>query len=538
MFGAFATGRSSWRSRGGGGFDVEVVVWAWIPWRQRLRDDAPGDDSSDREHMALTVETAPARDDALGDAGVPQTVPQLVRAMGFRDLVLFYIVACFSVQWIATAAIAGPSAIVVWLIACLAFAVPLVFTVRELSSRYPGEGGLYLWSKQTFGGFAGFTTAWTYWGANLPYFSSLLYFTAANALHLAGPHAHALSASRLYFIGAPLLGLGIAGSLNIVGLNVSKWLHNIGAVGLSLPAAVLIVLSTIVWSRFGSATPFDRHALIPEAHLKDVIFWSTVAFSISGLESASMLGDEVQNPRRNIPRALAIASVIVIATYILSTASVLVALPHQQVTVTTGFLDAIYACAHRLNIGWIAVAMTVLVIAGGVGQCGAWCAAAARLPFVAGIDRYLPAIFGRIHPRWGTPHVALLVQLALSSAFIFLSQVGTTVESAYNILISVSVIVYFIPYLFMFAAMIRIQSLPTEPEVLRVPGGPRVGVVLASLGFATTALSMVFALMPAPQEPHKLLAVVKVVGSTALFVGAGVLSYLAARRRLRSEQRP
>ncbi len=96
--------------------------------------------------------------------------PELRRTLGFRDLVLFYIVTTFSLRWIATAAAAGPSALVIWVIAALGLFVPLVFTVLELSSRYPDEGGMYVWSKRAFGPFAGFITGWTYWSANLPYF--------------------------------------------------------------------------------------------------------------------------------------------------------------------------------------------------------------------------------------------------------------------------------------------------------------------------------------------------------------------------------
>ena len=105
--------------------------------------------------------------------------PQLRRVLTFRDLLLYYSVTGFSLRWSATAAAAGPSALVIWVIAALSFFVPLVFTVLELSSRYPEEGGLYVWSKRAFGPFAGFITGWTYWGSNLPYLPGLLYFAAA-----------------------------------------------------------------------------------------------------------------------------------------------------------------------------------------------------------------------------------------------------------------------------------------------------------------------------------------------------------------------
>src|SRR5213078_4430717 len=108
------------------------------------------------------------------------TTGQLRRVLGVRDLLLFYIVTSFSLRWVATAAAAGPSALVIWVIAALGLFIPLVFTVLELSSRYPDEGGLYVWAKQAFGPFAAFIAGWGYWASNLPYFPGLLYFAAAN----------------------------------------------------------------------------------------------------------------------------------------------------------------------------------------------------------------------------------------------------------------------------------------------------------------------------------------------------------------------
>jgi glutamate:GABA antiporter len=114
------------------------------------------------------------------------TNAHLRKAMGFTDLVLFYVVTALSLRWIATAAAAGPSSIIIWMLGCLAYFVPLTLCVLELSSRYPEEGGMYVWSKKAFGEFAGFMTGWMYWTANLPYYPGVLYFAAGNALFVGG----------------------------------------------------------------------------------------------------------------------------------------------------------------------------------------------------------------------------------------------------------------------------------------------------------------------------------------------------------------
>src|SRR5438876_3720358 len=169
------------------------------------------------------------------------TTGQLRRVLGFRDLLLFYIVTSFSLRWVATAAAAGPSALVIWVIAALGLFVPLVFTVLELSSRYPEEGGIYVWSKRAFGPFAAFITGWTYWGSNLPYFPGLLYFGAANALFIGGAAWQTLSTNAMYFISVSLAGLTVAVVLNVIGLDVGKWLNNVGALAGWLPGLLLIL---------------------------------------------------------------------------------------------------------------------------------------------------------------------------------------------------------------------------------------------------------------------------------------------------------
>src|SRR5437868_4855728 len=160
---------------------------------------------------------------------------QLRRALGFRDLVLFYVVTTWSLRWIATAAKAGPSSIALWIIAAACFFIPLVFTTLELSARYPDEGGMYVWSKRAFGPFAGFMTGWMYWVTNLPYFPTLLLFAGANSLFVGGPSWQALSTNATYMTIFAVAGLTIAVTLNVVGLNVGKWLSNAGSISGWIP---------------------------------------------------------------------------------------------------------------------------------------------------------------------------------------------------------------------------------------------------------------------------------------------------------------
>ena len=144
------------------------------------------------------------------------------RVMGFRDLVLFYVVTGVSLRWIATAAAAGPSSIVIWIAAWLLFYTPLALSVIELSSRYPNEGGLYVWSKRAFGDFSGFMSAWTYWTSNLPYFPAVLYFAASNVIYMRQAQWGHLSNNATFYIVFSLITLTVATLMNVVGLDVGQ----------------------------------------------------------------------------------------------------------------------------------------------------------------------------------------------------------------------------------------------------------------------------------------------------------------------------
>jgi glutamate:GABA antiporter len=457
------------------------------------------------------------------------------RVLGLRDLILFYVVTGISLRWIATAAAAGPSSIVIWVGAWFCFYLPLALSVLELSSRYPGEGGLYVWSKRAFGDFSGFMSAWTYWTSNLPYFPAVLYFAASNVLFIRESSWAHLSGNPTFYIVFSLLTLTAATLMNIVGLDVGKWLNNVGALAMWIPAGIIIVMGLIAWHRYGSATQFTLHSMTPSTHFNDIIFWSVLTFAFGGCETASFMGEEIKNPRCSIPFALLFGGVTIAFCYIVGTAAVLMAVPSRQVNDLQGLVQAVSKTASRVGFPGILPLAAFLIALSNIGACGAYLAAVARLPFVAGLDRFLPRAFGALHPRWKTPWVALLTQFVLGVIFILLGQAGTTVKGAYDVMVSLGVIFYFIPYLYLFAAMIKLQSEPAGRDSFRVPGGKYVAIAVAALGFVTTALTIVLSLVPQPDEANKWLAVLKIVGGTVVLLLIGILIYAAGKRSARRE---
>jgi amino acid transporter len=460
--------------------------------------------------------------------------PTLRRGIRFRDLVLFYVVSGLSVRWAATAAAAGPSILVVWVAALTCFFVPLAASVMELSSRLPDEGGIYVWTREAFGDFAGFIAAWTYWMSNLPYFSGVLYFGAASALFAFGARGEALRTNPLYYLAFSIVWLGMITLLNIRGVNAGKWLNNVSSLGALVPMAALLTLAAVSYWRFGPAIKYPLASFAPHWTLDNAVFWSSVFFAFSGLEAASAMGGEMENPRRAIPWAILVGGAILAFAYIGGTGALLAALPPDAVGGPDGFVNGIRALSTRAGVEWLLAPVALLVGLNAVGGAAAYLSSTSRLPFVAGIDHYLPAAFGWIHPRYRTPWVAIGVYGLAGIVVALAGQAGTTVRSAYDVLVAMGIISFFLPYLFLFGATIKLQSRPVGPDVRCVPGGKRVAILLSSLGLVSTGLTIVLSAFPAGDDPNKPLAVMKVLGGTVVLVGAGVAVFLVERRRART----
>jgi glutamate:GABA antiporter len=465
----------------------------------------------------------------------------LVRALKLRDLVLFNLVAVLGLRHLATSAEFGPSALVVWLIAAVFFFIPQGLAVVELSSRFPRSGGVYAWTKAALGEGHGFLCGWCYWINNVLYYPNLLISTAVVATYVFGAGEGGLKDRWAYVLPVTLLSLWLAAALNIVGTGTGKWLQNAGGLGTYIPGALIILLGVYGMMTRPGAHEISAATITPDlTNLPALNLLATIAFAFAGLELASTMGDEVENPRRNLPRSVFIAAPLIALAYILGTLAVLWLVPHAEISRVAGFLQAIQSGARHLseNVGvsfaWLAPLCAAFYTVGNIGGVGAWLTGPARVAFAVGLDRYFPAAFGRVHPRWHTPYVAIIVQATLATVFLLLSVLGrgTGVEEVYLILLDTQLLIYFIPYLYLFTVFLlhRRRAAPRD-EVVAAPGGT-IGAWAAGLsGLAMTLFAMAVATIPPPGTANPLLFRLKVIGGAAAFVFVGGAIYWIAKSR-------
>jgi amino acid transporter len=463
---------------------------------------------------------------------------QLRREMGFWDVLLFNIATVLGPRWIAAAAHNGTPSISLWVLAAVLFFVPMALVINELSSRFPEEGGLYVWSKEAFGDFHGFVAGWTYWIYTIFYFPGLLLASTSMSAYVIGHKGVELSQDRTFLLAGSLGLLFVAVILNIIGLNIGKWLQNAGGVSTYLPLLILVGLAGVLWLEHGSATHFTWTNMMPVWNWDTVNFWSQIAFAFTGLELVSAMSGEIRDPRRTLPRAALTAAALIAAMYIVGTFSVLSLVPSVDVDPKSGVFHAITVGSVALKIGFVGVLAACLVTVGNAGGVGSTVAGIARVPFVVGIDRYLPKAFGKIHPRWRTPYISIIVQAVASALVLLLSQVNETTRGAYQIVIDITIILYFIPFLYMFAAAIKLAGRPDRsenPQAVLIPGG-KVGVWIACiLAFSVTLLSIIVSIFPPGDSSNRQLFVTKVIGTTLAAVALGLILYFRGARQRRRE---
>jgi len=466
-------------------------------------------------------------------------VPALPRTLGTLDIVLLNIAAIVALRWLSVAARTGPSSLILWTLGMITFFLPSALTVLELSSRLPGEGGIYIWSKAAFGDLHAFLVGWAYWIANLVFFPSLLIFIAGVFVYVPGGSWVALSENSTYNTIFCVTILWLTVLLNVIGLKRAKWLQNVGGIATWVVGALVLGAGGLAWHRFGSATSMNAEALKPDlSTLATLNSFATMAFAYSGLELGPILGGEIKNPRRTIARAMLISVALIPLIYIIGTAAMLAALPWRQINLIGGIPQALQAVGARVGVPYFGRIASALLTLSQIGTLGAWITGTARLPFLFGLDRYLPRALATVHPRFGSPYIALVTQGLITTVILLGATSTSGIHEAYALLIDLSIILVFIPLLYMFAAlpMLRRHDRSThEPGITVIPGGPVACWLVAGSGMAVTALGVVVATVPPVFSVNHTLFSLKVVGGSLTLLAVGLIFYFCRPYRSLNE---
>jgi amino acid transporter len=457
--------------------------------------------------------------------------PHLIRALGRRDLVLLFVVAVFNLNVVPSIAANGGVTVWLWIISLLLFFWPQGIAVIELAHRYPGEGGVYLWAKEVFGDFHGFLSGWCYWTNNMLYVPTVMLYFVGVSVYVLGPAHHGLADNKLFAAITSLALLALLTFFNILGLGVGKWINNLGAIGTFIAAAVLIGLGAVIWSRFGT-TLSGADFRVP-ANPKFVLnSFGVICFGLVGLELASVMGDEIRDPHRTLPGAVAWGGVMSGVLYLGATLTLLIAVG-KDVNVLQGIVQAVSHMAGRVSAGWITVPFAIMLSLSIAGIGSAWIGGCSRIPFVAGLDSYMPSWLGNIHPRYATPYAALIVQGIVSAVLVILNFVGAGVQETFQKLLSLAVVLQLVPFVYAFGALVKFAVSETTPKGQY---GRATMFVAGLSGLLTTILGIALVFFPAQQITSLWLYEVWMVGGTLFFIGLAAFFFFVYGRRKALQQ--
>lgn len=461
-------------------------------------------------------------------SSTPTKTAHLKRVLGRWDLVLLFVVAIVNLNVVPAIAASGGVTVWLWLISLVLFFWPQGIAVVELSHRYPGEGGVYLWTKRIFGDWHGFFSGWCYWTNNIFYVPTVVLIFLGIAVFAAGPQAAGLANNQLFVLTTSLVLFVLLVVLNVLGVGVGKWVNNLGGIGTVAASVLLIGLGFAMTKRYGlnmSAAdlriPFDLGLLSS---------FGVICFGLVGLELASIMGDEIRDPLRTVPFAVAWGGVISGILYVGATLTLLVAVPKSELSALQGIPQAVSRMSTSVGVPWLVSPFAFVLSISIAGIASAWLSGSARIPFVAGLDSYLPSSLGKLHSKFSTPYIALIVQGAISIAFLAMSFIGAQVKEAFETLLKLAVVLQLVPFLYMFAALIRLAAHDLKGNgyyskpVLRLSGYS---------GFVVTSIGMILAFYPSPEIASKLTFELKMWAGTLVLIALAAFFFFVYGNRHR-----
>jgi amino acid transporter len=402
---------------------------------------------------------------------MPQRDPaehRLHRPLGLGDLVLAQILCVVGSSWVGVAGGLGPAQSLTWVAAMVLFYVPMAASVICLNRRMPLEGGLYVWAREAFGDLGGFLTAWNLWVYGIAVTATILYAIPTELKYLIGPAAAWLPENRLASLAIVTTLIAAITFAALRGLELGKWIHNVGGIAMLIVFAALILLPLWAWAHHAPLhyTPFSVAA--PQINMRSLALFGQMLFgALCGLEYIAILAGESRDPARSIGQSVIVSSPVICAMFILGTASIVALVPRARIDFIAPIPQVMRLTLGATGFGNIAaIAAIFLLQLRLLGATSYLFTGVTRLPMAAGWNHLVPAWFTRLHPRRRTPTNSIACVAALVFALVLLGSAGVHAQEAYQLLQGASLTHYEVAYLAMFAvplfgaAALR-RSLPT-----------------------------------------------------------------------------
>ena len=416
------------------------------------------------------------------------TSPQHSKTLGQKDLILFTVSAILLLDTLTAAASVGASSIFWWVFLSAIFLIPFALICAEMGCAYPEQGGIYAWIKKAYGGRWASRATWGYWVNTAVWMPAIFILFAGIFKQLFVPDL-ALHEQ----IGLGIFLTWVAVGVNVITLNVGKWVPNIGAI-LKVIIFLVIIFGAFNYTQTqGMANPLNWETMKPDLG-SSLQYIPAIIYGMLGFELISASSDEMKNPAKDVPKAIFISAAMIVTLYILGTIAVLAAIPAGDINLVEGLMDTLYlflgdsplgkACALTLG-----VAALYTFFSNGV----TWSLGCNRAACEASHDGELPKIFGIEHKTRGTP-VGAAVLTGIISTFILIlyGYISGSNEELFWSLFAFSAVIFLLPYQGMLLSFIKMRvTEPDHPRPYKIPGGEIVAKLMAIACITVLAITIV-----------------------------------------------
>ena len=418
--------------------------------------------------------------------------------LGVFALAMINVAAVISARNLPLMAEYGWSMLALYGLAIVAFLIPISLAISELGTAWPGDGGLYAWVREAFGGRTGFLAVWAEYAQNIVWYPTALSFMAASFAYVIDPD---LATNKVFLIVVMLTffwGITLA---NLPGVSMSAAIGTVGTIAGSILPAALVVLLGVLFLAQGhhSEIPFSGHALVPEIQVNNLAFLGGIILTFTGMEMAGFHARETPNPGRDIPRSIALAFAVIVLFSVLGSLFLAFVVPQKELSLVSGTMQLFKSVLDKLSVGWLLKPLAFVVAAGGVAHLAPWILGPPKGVAAVARDGYAPPRLARTNAN-NVPVALLIIEAIGGTLFTLLFLVIPDVSTSYWMLSAVTSQIIIVMYVLMFGAVIRLRySQPDRVRPYRIPGGMFGVWVAAGVGLVGCLFSFYLGFIPPSQ---------------------------------------
>ncbi len=393
-------------------------------------------------------------------------MPKPTKALGTFTLAMITMAAIVSLRNLSLTAELGYSAVFYLILAACVFFIPTALVIAELAAAWPHAGGCYVWVGEAFGKPFAFLALWMSWMASVAWFPAVLAFMAAMVAHMLAPVLPNLEVNVWFVLITMLAIFWGATLLNFIGIELSGLISSAGVILGTLIPGFLIIAFGIWWVIVDNPMqiPFEVSSFVPRLNFNTVALFAGVLLSLAGVELAAYHIREAEDPQHSYPRAILLASFLILFVYIFGTMAIAMVVPQESICLASGLIQAFQCFFTKVGLTWFVPILALCLFLGALAGVNAWVIGPAKGMLVVAHDHFLPPWLDKVN-KHGVPTRLLVMQAIIGSVLSFIFIYIRNNSTSIWFLTALSAQFTFVTYMLIFAAGIYLRR--SQPDVVR-----------------------------------------------------------------------